>query len=168
MTFSPALLEKFNTLHFMFLKYLFNFFHIAALYAQGNLCFLEVLDILNKLFPNFVELTLPFPEDPLLLPKMLIVRSCQRIDEDESDHFSHVIEPLRLIRRNRIGMVEINKHELIAKFDKIIKFKVNIVNSKTLYLLTCFHKAIQKAVDQLFFSHFPEQLVANIFTKLLS
>lgn len=67
MTFSPALPEKFNTLFLMLLKNLLNFFHIAALYAQGNLCFLEFPDILNKAVPNLVELTLPFPEDPFLL-----------------------------------------------------------------------------------------------------
>lgn len=100
---------------------------------------------------------------------MLIVRSCQRINEYEPDHFPHVVEPLRLASsRNRVGIVEVNKHELIAKFDEILKFEVNIVNSKTLYLITCFHKAIQKTVNQLSLSHFPEQLVANIFTILLS
>ena len=100
---------------------------------------------------------------------MLIVRSCQRINEYEPDHFPHVVEPLRLASsRNRVGIVEVNKHELITKFDEIFKFEVDIVNSQTFYLLTCFHKAIQKTIDQLFPFHFPEQSVPNIITILLS
>ena len=99
---------------------------------------------------------------------MLVVRSCQCIDKNEPDNLPHVIEPLRLVSGNRVGIVEVNKHELITKFDEIFKFEVDIVNSQTFYLLTCFHKAIQKTIDQLFSSHFPEQSVPNIITILLS